>query len=153
MNDNAQKIIVGLFGIILLTIIVYCISTRGELRKKSEVEIAYFLQNSKLSIGTITGNSFLTVTGSQIFTDFTFEINVDNKAYYCNQGKFNSEILAPEISKRHFTVGIPFKEGEKYLVLVNDNNIKKSVMCLDKPIRDSIDFKRYIKEFQEIRNR
>ena len=45
------------------------------------------------------------------------------------------------------------KEGGKYLVLYNKSNPAENRMFFDYPIKDSTDFKRYVKEFEDMRKR
>jgi hypothetical protein len=43
------------------------------------------------------------------------------------------------------------KPGSKFLVVYDVNNPKKSIIRLDYPIVDSTDFRRYVKEFKQMR--
>ena len=43
------------------------------------------------------------------------------------------------------------KPGSKFLVIYDVNNPKESIIRLDYPIKDSTDFKRYVKEFEQMR--
>lgn len=43
------------------------------------------------------------------------------------------------------------KTGDKFLVLYNKDKPKESIIRLDYPIKDSTDFKRYVKEFEQMR--
>ncbi len=43
------------------------------------------------------------------------------------------------------------KRLDKFLVLYNEVNPKESIIRLDYPVKDSIDFKLYVKEFKQMR--
>lgn len=43
--------------------------------------------------------------------------------------------------------------GEKFLVLYLKDNPEESRMFFDYPVKDSIDFKRYVKEFEEMKSK
>ena len=43
------------------------------------------------------------------------------------------------------------KVGNKYFLLVNEEDYKKTEIFFNYPIKDSTDFKRYVKEFEEKR--
>jgi hypothetical protein len=43
------------------------------------------------------------------------------------------------------------KRGSKFLVVYDVNNLKTSIIRLDYPIVDSTDFRRYVKEFKQMR--
>ncbi len=43
------------------------------------------------------------------------------------------------------------KEDDKFLVLYDKKNPKEAIIRLDYPIKDSADFKRYVKKFEQMR--
>jgi len=43
------------------------------------------------------------------------------------------------------------KPGMKFLVIYDTENPKESIIRLDYPIKDSTDFRRYVKEFEQKR--
>jgi len=43
------------------------------------------------------------------------------------------------------------KKGDKYLMLISKDNSKRYVVMFKYPIKDSADFKRYVKEFEQMR--
>jgi hypothetical protein len=59
--------------------------------------------------------------------------------------------LDSPISSDAFTNRNLAKRNDKFLVLYDKGDPRKSIIRLDYPIRDSTDFKRYVKEFEQIR--
>lgn len=57
--------------------------------------------------------------------------------------------LDGEIYKNAHGAGIPKDVylGNKYLLFVDKDNYKNSLILFDKPVKDSLDFERYVKEF------
>jgi hypothetical protein len=51
------------------------------------------------------------------------------------------------------SAGIPtgVNKGNKYFLLVDKNDFTKTEIFFDRPINDSLDFERYVKEFDKIR--
>jgi hypothetical protein len=151
MSSKAPVIIMWVIGIMTITLIVYSLTGGQDSLRKRKQEVSTLLENSSFAIGTITGNSATRIgVGNQLMS-FSFSIWVHGDIIYVSQGLTETEVLTPVIAKHHFKANKFFKEGEKYLVLVDDKSPDKSVMCLDKPILESQDFGEYVKEFQKMR--
>ncbi len=63
-----------------------------------------------------------------------------------------------QVDKMHHSdIGIlipdSLKKGDKFLVLYLEKDPRKSILLLDKPIKDSTDFQRYVHEFEEMRKK
>lgn len=139
-------------SIILIVIVAFVIINKScfnqdkyitEVKNKIEQ-----LENKKdFTIGTIEGTSY--ITGGNFIKSLHFKITINRVDFHCVQGRTETNCLSPNLSDNNFKTNKPFKEGENYLVLVNINEPKESLMYLDKPIKDSSDFKNYLKELKE----
>lgn len=61
-----------------------------------------------------------------------------------------------QINRMHYSqIGKPIpewlKKGDKFLVLYLEKDPRESILLLDYPIKDSTDFQRYVKEFEQKR--
>ena len=124
-----------------LFIIFFFLFSFFSCREKILNERIEFINNSEPSIGKIkyfvysrNGNSYV-----------TFSYIVDNTEYEGIDG--NCDIDSKEAGSKFYNV----KKGEKYLVFYKQDNPEKSIIRLDYPIKDSTDFKRYVKEFEQMR--
>jgi hypothetical protein len=153
MSSKTEVILMWSVGIGLTIIIIIGVLIGQKQGDKRELEVSALLENSSFAIGTITGNTYTRVQSSNLLMSFYFSIWVHGDIIHVSQGLAETEVLTPVIAKHHFKANRHFTEGEKYLVLVDDKNPDKSVMCLDKPILESEDFEKYVKEIQEMRRR
>jgi hypothetical protein len=57
--------------------------------------------------------------------------------------------------KDSHSAGIPkgVKEGKRYFLLIDKEDFRKTEIFFDRPIKDSTDFQRYVKEFEERRKK
>ena len=137
--------------IILILIIVFVIIVNNSCfnhdKYLSEVQNKIeLLENDKIfSIGTIEGTSY--ITGGNFIKSLHFKFTLNGVDYHCMQGKTETNCLSPNLSDNNFKTNKPFKKGANFLVLVNVNEPRESLMYIDKHIKDSIDFKNYLKEF------
>ncbi len=97
-----------------------------------------------LTIGVIRAKSY---SGSKSVS-YTYrvgenELKGGDTNYYMDSHKSSYVFLDNEKSK----------PGSKFLVIYDKENPKESIIRLDYPIKDSTDFKRYVKEFEEMRKR
>ena len=117
--------------IILVSALVIGIFSYRILNNKDEQEI---MQKGELAIGTVVGVS---KTGWYSRANVSF-------SFYCDTQK----IVKP-LSK--YPSNINVQRDERFLVAYLPNNQKKAIMLFDYPVNDSTDFKRYVKEFEEMR--
>lgn len=155
MSNNTQNIIAWIIGISFVILITYSLVTRKDSVKRQEKKVTLLLNMSNFSIGKLSANYYTNAApgGYSYLIDIGFKFNFENEDFLCKQNATETDFLTPDISESHFKANKPFTIGEKYLVLVDSKYPQKSVICLDKPIHDSIDFKRYVKEFEEMRSK
>lgn len=126
-----KKVIVNalFFTIMIIIFIIFHKSTSNSENNRyyhGKFAIGYFLKYSPSSPGASSGCHYY---------------------FYNDEGKRRSSMQRrgqpnqSEITK--------IKEGDRYLVIYNDNG---SDLLLDHPIKDSTDFKQHVKKFIELRN-
>jgi len=59
--------------------------------------------------------------------------------------------LSPDLQLFPLPLPTITKPGKKFLVIYDTENPKESIIRLDYPIKDSTDFRRYVKEFEQMR--
>jgi hypothetical protein len=155
MTNKGTEIAIWILGIGIISVIVIMLivgSIQIDERKK---EVASLVYDSDFSIGKVTANYYSNGGGNvQYLTSFGFQFGYKNILFKCNQGKTETELISPEISDEHFNgLGHPLNVGCKFLVLVNKKDPNKSVLCLDKPMVDSSEYRLYIKEFEKKRRK
>jgi hypothetical protein len=134
-------------GLILVVILVMggIIFVKYSDKKSKNLREELKLKGS-FAIGEFTDRSYYSSNGMVNCIGFSFAIGskkirgVDNKCGWDSQEAGNAFI-----DKKMADV------GNKFLVLYDLKNPKKSIIRLDYPIKDSSDFKRYVKEFEEMR--
>jgi len=80
----------------------------------------------------------------------SFSYTIDDKDY--RNGDTQCFLDSPKAADA-FTNKDLARKKDRFLVLYNKENPKESIIRLDYPIKDSTDFKRYVKEFEEMRKR
>lgn len=102
-------------------------------------------QYGKLAIGIYLGR---TVEDSQTST-VVYEYQVNNVFFENSDGYC---YLDSDKAKDHFYfTNYPLLKGNKFVVLFDSLNPETSIIRLDYPLRDSTDFKSYIREFGNLR--
>lgn len=102
-------------------------------------------QSGKLAIGVYLGR---TVEDSKTST-VVYEYQVDN-VFFENSDGFC--YLDSDKAKNHFYfTQYPLLKGNEFVVLYDSLNPETSIIRLDFPLRDSTDFKSYIREFGKLR--
>lgn len=95
------------------------------------------LKTSKYAIGTFEGFGYASRAGG---------INYKYSYYNKDEGRKKNKTdqsRMPKIEQRKILI-----EGDQFLVLYNEDG---SSIYFNYPIKDSIDFKRYVQEFEEMR--
>ena len=117
----------------------YIIKSSNENSTKRE----NFAEKGNLAVGIIKSKSY---SGNR---SVSYKFYVENNEfsggdtrYYMDSNEAYNTFLDNEKSK----------PGKKFLVIYDENIQKKSIIRLDYPIKDSTDFKRYLKEFEQLRN-
>lgn len=95
------------------------------------------LKDGKFAIGTFTKHIY--PLGRSYSNKYEYSFSDDS-------GNNHSKGDSKNLPKGNFREEV--KEGDQFLVLYNEDG---SDIYFDRPIKDSTDFKRYIKEFEEMR--
>jgi len=112
--------------------------------KKSIKEREFLAFNGGFAIGAFESRN---MSNSSTYS-ISFNYSVNSKEYHGGDTRcFEDSSEAADA----FTNKDKAKPGDKFLVLYNNEKPKKSIIRLDYPIRDSSDFKRYVKEFKQMR--
>lgn len=119
--------------ILLVAALLFGVFSYRIINNKVEQEI---MKKGKLAIGTVIGAG---KTGWYSRGSISF-------SFYCGKQK----VVKP-LSK--YPSDIRVKRDEKYLVVYLENNQKKAIILFDYPVKDSTDFKRYVKESEQIRKK
>lgn len=123
-------------GLIIFIIVVVAIIYFSKDKKLSVTEK---LENGKFTIGTFKKSTWsFGRTGGHSLTYY----------FYDESGKYRDSRSAFKFPEKEQWEN--FIEGDKFFVIYNE---KGSLIFYDKPIKDSTDFQRYVKEFEEIRNK
>lgn len=116
--------------VVFLIILVFGLFNRKQVREKKQliIDVGVF------SIGTIKSIS---------------------KGGYHSNGGINFYFKLDRIYSGRISdwPGKGIKKGDQFLVLYLEKDPRKSILLLDKPVKDSTDFKRYVKEFEEKRKK
>lgn len=130
-----------LSSLLFLTFFVLFIYYANEMFKSSKKERKDFSLRGELTIGVIT------IKGRGHSKSVQFEYVVDDKQLRGGDPKYDVDPGGSDV----FEDKEKSKPGKKFLVIYDANNPKKSIIRLDYPITDSVDFKRYVKEFEQMR--
>lgn len=128
-----------IFSVILFLLVFILVS---KLSNKNRSHRDTLNKKGWLTIGVIRAKSY---SGSKSVS-YTYrvgknELKGGDTNYYMDSHEASNIFLDKEKSKL----------GSKFLVIYDANNPKKSIIRLDYPIKDSTDFKRYVKEFEQMR--
>lgn len=137
-KKRMENIILGI--IFIVAVILYNIRTKEkeEFQKK-------LLANASYSIGEVSKyfpRKMKVFNGTGRDANVEFHFIADEKEYI---NKY--EASDAKVPDEGVTV------GEKFLVLYLKDNPEESRMFFDYPVKDSIDFKRYVMEFEEMKNK
>lgn len=140
-----KKSIFSLPIIVLLLFIIHILA--GPTKEKARLDLAYLEQNGNFAIGEILGKDtnhlrkgrggrcrhvFYEDNGRRVLSSFkTSYIEMISDEAYDRLGKT--------------------KKGERYLVVYDSGGEHGSFIYLDKPIKDSLDFEKYVESFMRLR--
>lgn len=130
-----------LASLLFLTFIALFIYYAEEMFKSTKKEREDFSLKGELTIGVIT------IKGRGHSKLVQFEYVVEDKQLRRGDTKYYLDSGGSDV----FEDKEKSKPGKKFLVIYDANNPKKSIIRLDYPITDSVDFKRYVKEFEQMR--
>jgi hypothetical protein len=133
-----MRILSTLLYIIFLVLMFYFVN---EIFKNSRKERKDFSLKGELTIGVIT------LKGRGHSKSVQYEYIVKDKQLRRGDSHYYMDPNGSDI----FDDKEKSKEGKKFLVIYDANNPKESIIRLDYPIKDSMDFKLYVKEFEQIR--
>ena len=122
------KMRINIIEIILVSALVIGVISYRLLINKDDQEI---MKKGEFAIGTVVR---ISETGWYSRANVSF-------SFYCDTQK----IVKP-LSK--YPSNIKVQRDKRFLVAYLPNNQKKAIMLFDYPIKDSADFKRYLKEFE-----
>lgn len=128
----------------VLCLALYMYITKDERAAKLNHKIAMLQESCDFAIGTSTGTSGYKGGAIQAYT---FYFMYKNKLYQTGQNPSENHALIPDFSE------VGYIRDKQYLVLVDKSKPQRSKICFDKPIKDSVDYKRYVEEFIQDRNR
>lgn len=133
-------------GIILVIAIVAMIA---QLQIKQGNEKKYREYLAIQGVYTIGTYSYQPINAASHIPDgVVFFITIDKKKYsICD---FDHG-LNKQVSNNDFVSTTDLKRGDQFLVLYEKDKPEKATIRLNCPIKDSADFKRYIKIFEEMR--
>lgn len=108
--------------------------------EKNRAERENFSKNGNLTIGVI---KFKSIGNKSV----SYKYNVENKEFRGGDPRYYMDPNGSDV----FDDEEKSKPGKRFLVIYDINNPKKSIIRLDYPIKDSADFKQYVKEFEQMR--
>jgi len=142
LNDFIREkgiILIVILGIGAIIFVEF--SDRRGKNKREELKL-----NGGFAIGEFTDRSYYSSNGMVNSIGYSFAINSKKfRGGDNNCGWDSREASNAFIDKKKADV------GDKFLVLYDLKNPKRSIIRLDYPIKDSSDFKKYVKEFEEMR--
>ena len=121
---------------LIICVLILFLLVRSENRSEKAI-----FKKGKASIGTVIRLAKTTHYFGGGGYDYYFYNDNHKKSY----SSFYKLGLLTEEQKKNI------KKGDKFLVLYLPG--KGSIILFDKPIKDSTDFKRYVKEFEDMRKR
>lgn len=130
-----------LSSLIVLTFfgLLFCyINESSNSRRKERID---FSLKGELTIGVIT------IKGRGHSKSVGFEYLVDDKQLRGGDPLYYMDMNGSDV----FEDEEKSKPGSKFLVIYDAHNPKESIIRLDYPIKDSADFKRHVKEFEQSR--
>lgn len=103
-------------------------------------------QNGKLAIGVFLGRNVEDAKTASVV--YEYEIN-DQLFQNCDKKCF----FDSDKAKDHFYFkNYPLLKGNEFVVLYDSLNPESSIIRLDYPLRDSVDFKSYVRKFVKMRS-
>ena len=94
------------------------------------------IESGDFAIGTFIQFG-VNLVGYSHYYKYYYHSKQRGKIFYVDSGRMPDDKLKNKI-----------KKGDQFFVIYNDDGAS---IFFDKPIKDSIDFKRYVKEFEEMR--
>jgi hypothetical protein len=94
------------------------------------------IESGDFAIGTFIQFG-VNLVGYSHYYKYYYRNKYGKKVFYVDSGRMPDDKLKNEI-----------KKGNQFFVIYNNDGAS---IFFDKPIKDSIDFKRYVKEFEEMR--
>lgn len=130
----------------------FVISTDKKNTKNAKIKVDYLMKNGKFSIGKVTGKTYQsTGNGGPIsLTSIMYSYMIDEKLYKADISSFIPKQISEEARRMW---GYETNKGDEFLVLYKEEDPKYSILCLDKPVKDSTDLKKYIKEIEKMRSK
>jgi len=107
----------------------------------------FYNSSKKIDLNIVNKGKFTIGT----FKEFTYSIGHGGGhhleySYYDEDGKYHSDSNVPIFPNKEQRKII--SKGDQFLVVYNSDG---SMIFFDRPIKDSADFERYVKEFEELR--
>lgn len=139
MNTKKTLIIVG---IICFVFLMYLLDKRQKQIAKWETEL--FFRNGRFAIGVVIGKNYSSSTLSSIMYSFKNNNIIIKKSL----GSVEAKAISSDAWKTWVHHIDSVKKGSKFLVIYDSCSISSSILCLDKPIKDSTDYYIYIKAIE-----
>ena len=139
---------IKLFFLIIISCIFLLVFFMYNGNQHAEKRLAILIKEGLFSIGEVDGVTYGVGVGTGVSSVMYFFYE-DNKKYDVVENGLVMNISKK--AKEEFMSFDKSRKGEKFLVIYEKNNPKNAVLCLDKPIKDSLDFKKYVIEFEKLR--
>ena len=134
---------------IVICFIIFLIKLQYHNTYKAKNNVMFLFKKGSFSIGEIDGVNYSGGAAGGYMSDILYSYHIKNKKY----SHFLNSYTAFEISKESKNVFNSIDnshKGERYLVIFEENNPKNSILCLDRPIKDSLSYKHHITEIRTI---
>jgi len=155
VNSNLSTIrkLFGWKGKIIIFIVIcffiFLIKLQFHNTYKAKDNVMILFKKGSFSIGEIDGVDYSGGATGGYMTDIIYSYDINNKKY----SNYLNSFTANEISKESKNIYLSFDnshKGERYLVIFEENNPKNSILCLDRPIKDSLNYMHYITDIKAI---
>jgi flagellar basal body-associated protein FliL len=148
MSAKIERLTIIKILSVVITIVIIAVSFWMGRNNQSKINIKYnsLIVNGSFAIGVVTGDSKSTV--GDVYLRNSLDYQFDNYDYYIKDTEVK---YLKEIKNEWILNFLSAKKGEKYLVLYEKENKDNSILCLDKSIKDNMDYDRYVKEILLLR--
>lgn len=120
--------------------------------KIADTKKDFLFNNGQFAIGEVNGVNFSGASnGFSLVSNITYFFYFDNQKFENNSLNGNEAKSVSEKSYKEFNSFTRDRKRDRFLVLFEKGNPKNSLMCIDRPIKDSTDFIKYVNEIKKLR--
>lgn len=120
--------------------------------KKTINKASKLKSEGEVAIGEIIGKGYDNVQGVSRLSSILYWFASDqNKKVYGNLMSQEIRSLSKKNEKTWKDNFYWTEKGDKYIVLYDKNNPENSLLFLDMPVKDSLDFKKFVKAIEKFR--